>query len=374
MTATLAAARRCRGLLGERCPRAGHLPRRVSAPAARPRRAAAPAGRRDVAARRHRSRRPGTDLDRATDVRSRQHPRRRAPVGVAARRQLKETRRVQASINVTRAARVTVSVETRSGVRVATIARRSVQPGRLLVQWDGTTPSSTARGGRALVYGGFYVVRFSRQRTRLGTVELGRKPVFVTRAPIPKKPKPPKKTLPPVGSADAARLRHGRFHAGSLDPERPHRPVDDADRGLRALRGLLPDADRRRPTGGERAGDGLRRRGGRCLPRARQEIVLFGESLGSGWEAYLAVALAGTIGYTIGSILGWWIGRRAGRPFLERHGRWLHLNPAKLDRAERWFDRWGDWGVFLGRITELCAPSSRSRPVSSERSSGATRC
>ncbi len=84
-----------------------------------------------------------------------------------------------------------------------------------------------------------------------------------------------------------------------------------------------------------------------------QEIVLFGESLGSGWEAYLAVALAGTIGYTIGSILGWWIGRRAGRPFLERHGRWLHLNPAKLDRAERWFDRWGDWGVFLGRITPV---------------------
>ena len=104
---------------------------------------------------------------------------------------------MQAGVDVTRAARVTVSVETRSGVRVATIARRTVQPGRLLVQWDGTTPSSTARGGRALVYGGFYVVRFS-AANELGTVELVSKPVFVTRAaPIPKKPKPPKKTLPP---------------------------------------------------------------------------------------------------------------------------------------------------------------------------------
>ena len=63
------------------------------------------------------------------------------------------------------------------------------------------------------------------------------------------------------------------------------------------------------------------------------------------------MALAGTIGYTIGSIGGWWIGARGGRPFLERHGRWLHLNAAKLDRAERWFDRWEDWAVFLGRIT-----------------------
>ncbi len=65
------------------------------------------------------------------------------------------------------------------------------------------------------------------------------------------------------------------------------------------------------------------------------------------------MATAGTIGYTIGSLLGWWIGMRGGRPFLERHGRWLHLNEAKLDRAERWFDRWEDWAVFLGRITPV---------------------
>ena len=42
-----------------------------------------------------------------------------------------------------------------------------------------------------------------------------------------------------------------------------------------------------------------------------------------------------------------------GRPFLERHGRWLHLNEAKLERAERWFERWEDWAVFLGRLTPV---------------------
>jgi membrane protein DedA with SNARE-associated domain len=86
---------------------------------------------------------------------------------------------------------------------------------------------------------------------------------------------------------------------------------------------------------------------------AGQDVVLFGEKLEPGLPAYLGMALAGTIGYTIGSIGGWWIGKRAGRPYLERHGRWLHLNAAKLDRAERWFDRWGNWGVFLGRITPV---------------------
>ena len=86
---------------------------------------------------------------------------------------------------------------------------------------------------------------------------------------------------------------------------------------------------------------------------AGQDVVLFGQQLESGLPAYLGMALAGTIGYTIGAIGGWWIGKRAGRPYLERHGRWLHLNAAKLDRAERWFDRWGNWGVFLGRITPV---------------------
>jgi membrane protein DedA with SNARE-associated domain len=82
-------------------------------------------------------------------------------------------------------------------------------------------------------------------------------------------------------------------------------------------------------------------------------VVLFGYEFESGFGAWLAMVLAGTIGYTIGSVLGWAIGIYGGRPYLERHGRWLHLSPQKLARAERWFDRWGDWAVFLGRITPV---------------------
>ncbi len=82
-------------------------------------------------------------------------------------------------------------------------------------------------------------------------------------------------------------------------------------------------------------------------------VVLFGHEFESGFGAWLAIVLAGTIGYTIGSILGWAIGIYGGRPFLERRGRWLHLSPPKLAKAERWFERWGDWAVFLGRITPV---------------------
>jgi membrane protein DedA with SNARE-associated domain len=86
---------------------------------------------------------------------------------------------------------------------------------------------------------------------------------------------------------------------------------------------------------------------------AGQDIVLFGTTLDSGFPAYVAVALAGTLGYTIGSILGWAIGLYGGRPYLERHGRWLHVDAENLDRAERWFERWKGWAVFLGRLTPV---------------------
>jgi membrane protein DedA with SNARE-associated domain len=81
--------------------------------------------------------------------------------------------------------------------------------------------------------------------------------------------------------------------------------------------------------------------------------ALFGHTLHTGLESYIVLALAGTLGYLLGSLVGWAIGRWGGRPLLERHGRWLHLNAANLGRAERWFDRHGRAAVLLGRITPV---------------------
>jgi len=86
---------------------------------------------------------------------------------------------------------------------------------------------------------------------------------------------------------------------------------------------------------------------------ASQHVVLFGHQIDSGFWAFVTMALAGTLGYLAGSIVGWWIGRRGGRPFVERHGRLLHLGPERLERAERWFDRHDRWAVLLGRITPV---------------------
>jgi membrane protein DedA with SNARE-associated domain len=82
-------------------------------------------------------------------------------------------------------------------------------------------------------------------------------------------------------------------------------------------------------------------------------VSVFGAHIGFGAGAFIVLALAGTLGYLAGALIGWWVGLHGGRPLLERRGGWLHVTPANLDRAERWFDRWGNVGVLIGRLTPL---------------------
>jgi hypothetical protein len=93
---------------------------------------------------------------------------------------------ISAGVTLTRAAKVTATVETTAGVQVATIAVRRLPAGRFAASWRGTT-----RGGKFLVYGGMYAVRFH-ATNQLGAVEVV-SPAFrvIRAAPLPKKkPKP----------------------------------------------------------------------------------------------------------------------------------------------------------------------------------------
>jgi membrane protein DedA with SNARE-associated domain len=73
---------------------------------------------------------------------------------------------------------------------------------------------------------------------------------------------------------------------------------------------------------------------------AGAQPVLFGSDMQTGLESYVILALAGTLGYLVGSLIGWAIGRIGGQ---SRH----------FDRAEAWFDRYGRAAVFLGRLTPV---------------------
>jgi membrane protein DedA with SNARE-associated domain len=68
----------------------------------------------------------------------------------------------------------------------------------------------------------------------------------------------------------------------------------------------------------------------------------------------LGVVVAGTLGAVLGALPLYWLGRRIGegrlKRWVNRHGRWLALSCADLDRAAAWFGRHGTTAVLIGRL------------------------
>lgn len=92
-----------------------------------------------------------------------------------------------------------------------------------------------------------------------------------------------------------------------------------------------------------------------CIPVPSELIMLFGGALASGAVAgahpdLALVIVAGTLGNVAGSYLAWSVGRYAGQASLRRWGRYVWLREEDVDRATRWFERYGVAAVFVGRM------------------------
>lgn len=60
------------------------------------------------------------------------------------------------------------------------------------------------------------------------------------------------------------------------------------------------------------------------------------------------VIVVGSLGATAGSSVAYAIARAVGRPIVERYGRYIFLDAKKVDKADAWFRRWGNWGILIG--------------------------
>ena len=72
------------------------------------------------------------------------------------------------------------------------------------------------------------------------------------------------------------------------------------------------------------------------------EVVLFA-LLRDGGDPVVLVIVA-TVGNTLGAVVNWLLGRYL-RRFRDR--RWFYFSPAQVDRAQRWFQRYGFWSLLL---------------------------
>ena len=72
------------------------------------------------------------------------------------------------------------------------------------------------------------------------------------------------------------------------------------------------------------------------------EVVLFAQ-LRAGGDALALVATA-TAGNTLGAVVNWVLGRYL-LHFRDR--RWFYFSGAQIERAQRWFQRYGFWSLLL---------------------------
>ena len=111
-----------------------------------------------------------------------------------------------------------------------------------------------------------------------------------------------------------------------------------------------------------------------CLPLPSEVIMPFGGYLVSTGQLNLFwVATAGAIGCNLGSIVAYELGKRGGRAAVAKYGRYVLVDVADLDRAERFFHRYGGLRCWSAASCRWFAASSRSPPVSRAcRCSGST--
>lgn len=92
------------------------------------------------------------------------------------------------------------------------------------------------------------------------------------------------------------------------------------------------------------------------FPPIPSEVIMpvAGVAAAHGRMHYGLVVAAGTAGAMLGNIFWYLAARALGvhrlEPFIRRHGRWLTISWADIQRAERWFSRNGVFFVFLGRL------------------------
>jgi membrane protein DedA with SNARE-associated domain len=74
---------------------------------------------------------------------------------------------------------------------------------------------------------------------------------------------------------------------------------------------------------------------------------------GTALQAFLLGGLWGAVGCTIGSVISYALGAWGGRPLVKRYGKYILVSHEDLEKADRWFARWGDWAAFISRLLPI---------------------
>src|SRR5947209_5652104 len=90
-----------------------------------------------------------------------------------------------------------------------------------------------------------------------------------------------------------------------------------------------------------------------CIPIPSEATMIFaGVNVSHGKYSLLAAVLVGVVANVVGSWIAYAVGYY-GRLELVERTHWVHVKQSDLERAERWFERWGSWAVFFSRMLPI---------------------
>jgi membrane protein DedA with SNARE-associated domain len=69
-----------------------------------------------------------------------------------------------------------------------------------------------------------------------------------------------------------------------------------------------------------------------------------------GQMSFWGVVWAGTLGSWLGASVTYWVAQVVGRAVIQRYGKWVHITPESIDRAEHMVHRYEASGVFFSRL------------------------
>ena len=66
-----------------------------------------------------------------------------------------------------------------------------------------------------------------------------------------------------------------------------------------------------------------------------------------------AIVIFGSLGATLGAMVGYAIGRYVGLPVILRFGKYILITPRRLEKADVFAQKYGAWGVLIGRLIPI---------------------
>ena len=87
-----------------------------------------------------------------------------------------------------------------------------------------------------------------------------------------------------------------------------------------------------------------------CIPIPSEIIMPFsGFLVSTGKFSLFWTTLAGAFGNLVGAVITYAIGFYGGRPFVLKYGKYFFIKEKEVHHAEKFFQKWGDFAVFLAR-------------------------